>query len=188
MKKLFLLIVWMGVTFVAVAQESYKLKSSTLKIEGTSSLHDWSADANKVSGSVNFGMNDIATALKNVSVEIEVNAIKSEKGSTMDNNIYSALKAKTYPKISFQMTKVNSIKGSSADFTASVTGNLSIAGTTKLVDLNVTGKKKSNGDLVFNGSKKIKMTDFNVKPPSFMFGAMKTGDDVTVTFSTTFSK
>lgn len=86
------------------------------------------------------------------------------------------------------MTKVNSIKGSSADFTASVTGNLSIAGTTKLVDLNVTGKKKSNGDLVFNGSKKIKMTDFNVKPPSFMFGAMKTGDDVTVTFSTTFSK
>ena len=188
MKGLLVIIIGVAISISMFAQENYKLKSSTLKIEGTSSLHDWSADANKVSGSVNFGANDIATALKNVSVEIEVNAIKSEKGSTMDNNIYSALKAKSHPKISFQMTKVNSVKGNNTDFTASVTGNLSIAGTTKLVDLTVTGKKKTNGDLVFNGSKKIKMTDFNVKPPSFMFGAMKTGDDVTVTFSTTFSK
>lgn len=188
MKRIFILAVCLGFTFTAMSQDNYKLKSSTMKIEGTSSLHDWSAEANKVTGTVNFSENDLTTALQNVSIEIEVNAIKSEKGSAMDNNIYSALKAKSNPKITFQMTKVNSIKGQISDFNALVTGNLTIAGTTKLVELNVKGRKSTNGNLVFNGVKKIKMTDFNVKPPSFMFGAMKTGDEVTITFSTTFSK
>jgi hypothetical protein len=42
--------------------------------------------------------------------------------------------------------------------------------------------------MVCKGSKKIKMTDFNVEPPSFMFGSVKTGDEITVTFDVTLAQ
>jgi len=32
------------------------------------------------------------------------------------------------------------------------------------------------------------MSEFNVEPPSFMFGAMKTGDEIIVKFSLTLKK
>ena len=31
-------------------------------------------------------------------------------------------------------------------------------------------------------SKKLRMSDYEVEPPSFMLGAMKTGDDITLDF------
>jgi hypothetical protein len=35
---------------------------------------------------------------------------------------------------------------------------------------------------------RIKMSEYNVEPPSFMFGAMKTGDEITVKFNVTLKK
>jgi len=37
-----------------------------------------------------------------------------------------------------------------------------------------------------SGSEKLNMTDYNVKPPSFMFGAMTTGDAVTLDFNVVY--
>lgn len=173
---------------VVQAQEEFKLVRSTVKIEGTSTLHDWSAEVTKASGKAVMQEGGGNLSISSVNIDMEVGSVKSDKGSTMENNIYNALKGKTYPKITFQLTKVNSVSGTAADLTANVSGNLTIAGTTKAVDLAVKGKKKANGELEFSGTKKMKMTTFNVKPPSFMFGAMKTGDDITITFSATFSK
>jgi hypothetical protein len=34
----------------------------------------------------------------------------------------------------------------------------------------------------YNGAYKIKMTDYNVEPPTIMLGAIKTGEFVTVKF------
>jgi hypothetical protein len=39
---------------------------------------------------------------------------------------------------------------------------------------------------VISGSKKIRMTEFGVKPPSFMLGALKVGDEVTVEYTARF--
>ncbi|OWY24393.1 YceI family protein [Sphingobacteriales bacterium UPWRP_1] len=188
MKKLIALIVLTSVFVMANAQEEYKLTGSSVKIDGTSTLHNWTADVTKVSGKLAMSDHGGGVNLSSVNIEMDVYSIKSDKGSTMETNIYNALKAKSNPKITFQLTKVNSISGTLADLTAVVSGNLTIAGTTKAVDLTVKGKQKANGAIEFSGSKKLKMTTFNVKPPTFMFGAMKTGDDVTITFSATFTK
>ena len=38
------------------------------------------------------------------------------------------------------------------------------------------------------GEKSIKMTDFNVEPPTALFGSITTGDEITIKFKTKFKK
>ncbi|HNA42827.1 MAG TPA: YceI family protein [Saprospiraceae bacterium] len=67
------------------------------------------------------------------------------------------------------------------------TGNLTIAGTTKPVTLTATVAAKDGGILHCTGSKTFKMSEYQVEPPTFMFGTVKTGDEITVTFNVDLS-
>jgi hypothetical protein len=46
----------------------------------------------------------------------------------------------------------------------------------------------AEGQLIFEGIKVIKMTDFGISPPTAFMGAMKVGADVTVKFRVNFYK
>jgi len=39
-----------------------------------------------------------------------------------------------------------------------------------------------NGDIEFSGTKKLRMTDYKVDPPTAMLGALTTGDEVILQF------
>lgn len=67
-------------------------------------------------------------------------------------------------------------------------GNLNVAGTTKSIDLVVKGELLPNGAILFEGMKALKMTDFNVKPPTALLGVLKTGNEVFISFRITVSK
>jgi hypothetical protein len=41
----------------------------------------------------------------------------------------------------------------------------------------------SGNRIQIKGSKKVKMTDFNISPPTAMLGTLKTGDEVTISFT-----
>jgi hypothetical protein len=45
------------------------------------------------------------------------------------------------------------------------------------------GKEK----LTFEGSQTIKMSDYNIVPPVALFGALKTGNEITINYKTTFN-
>ena len=167
------------------AQE-FKLNNpeSSLKVLGTSSLHDWHVTAEQQSGKINFS--DIeAGKIESLSVSIVAESLKSGK-SSMDKNTYKALKTDDHKNISFQLTKVKEVvaKGSGT-FSVKTMGNLTIAGTKKSISLdfemNVVGSKTK-----ISGDKKIKMTDFNIDPPKALFGTITTGNDITIEFTTVF--
>jgi polyisoprenoid-binding protein YceI len=61
-----------------------------------------------------------------------------------------------------------------------VTGNLTIAGVTKAITLQANYAVGADESVQFKSSKAIKMSDFKIKAPSFMMGALKTGDDLTI--------
>jgi polyisoprenoid-binding protein YceI len=62
------------------------------------------------------------------------------------------------------------------------TGNLTIAGVTKPVALQTT--YTVNGDeVVCKGSKTLKMSEYGIKAPTFMMGALKVADEVTIDLS-----
>ena len=171
-----------------LAQDEFKLVNSKVEIAGTSTLHDWTADVTKVSGSGKISLKGKElSGISALTITMDAQSIKSEKGSTMDNNIYKTLKAKQYPAISFSLTKVNSITPKGTGFEVNADGKITIAGVTKTVNLLVNGTE-SSGNIIFKGSKKLKMTDYGLEPPVMFLGSLKTGDEVTIRFETTLSR
>ena len=103
----------------------------------------------------------------------------------MDKNTYKALKADDHPEITFVLvTPLKAIPVGVHTVTAKI--NLSIAGVTKAVDMSVTTTAKAHGDIAFEGTKTINMTDYGVKPPVALLGTMRTGDAITIKFKTVF--
>jgi len=115
-------------------------------------------------------------------VWIDIKSIKGSKGSRMDKITWKALKMDTYPRITYSLKKIKSIEKTDSGFLISANGLLSIAGTENPIELKVKVTLLPNGDILFESSKWLKMTDFNVDPPTAMFGALKTGDDISLDF------
>ena len=62
-------------------------------------------------------------------------------------------------------------------------GKLKIAGTEREIPVTATYSKESGSQKIsFTGSVSIKMTDFNISPPTAMFGTLKTGDEITIKY------
>lgn len=187
MKKITILFAIMAIALGLFAQTEYKLTKSSVKMAGTSTLHDWTADVTKVSGSGQLTFtNNTLSNIKALSVTMTTSSIKSNHGETMDKNMMKELKAKDNPTMAYNLTKVTSISQKSGVYYLETEGKLTIAGTTKTVNLTVTGTT-SGGQITFKGTKKLKMTDFNVTPPVLFLGTLKTDDNVTITFETTFA-
>lgn len=173
----------MALTSAIFSQTAYEVKSHNLVIEGTSNLHDWTANVEDVKGTFNLKVeNGKIVDIEKLSVKVKANSLKGSKGSIMDSKINDALNSKKHPEISFSLNKVNSISETPGNFKISTTGQLNISGVTKPVSLSATGKVISGGEIEFTGTTKIKMSDFNINPPTAMFGAMTTGDEVTLVY------
>jgi polyisoprenoid-binding protein YceI len=106
----------------------------------------------------------------------------------MDNKTYKALLAETHPNITYVLTKVNKLEQKGSAYNIMATGNLTIAGVTKAIDLVVSGKALANGSIQFTGTKDLLMTQFNVDPPTALLGTLKTGDAITVKIDVTLEK
>jgi polyisoprenoid-binding protein YceI len=172
-----------GTARVAVAPES------RLWIEGTSNLHGWSCKATTLDAAVEL---DAATAtqvsvappksLKRVQVKVPVRSIKCGHGG-MDDNLYKALKADDSPDISYIMATFDAVPGEVKDsFTLHTIGTLSIAGKENSLAMDVTATRMPDGTVKAIGVVPIKMTDYGIKPPTAIFGRLKTGDEVKINF------
>lgn len=166
------------------AQTGYSVKSFKMSVSGTSTLHAWESSVGKVTVKGDIAANETSIqSIKNLSVEVDVKSIKSTKGKVMDNKTWESLKADQHPKVTFKLSKVESITKSGADFNIKVTGNLTVAGVTKSVPMDVKGKILPGGDLEFSGSKVIVLADYNMEQPTALMGTVKVGKEVTVAFS-----
>jgi polyisoprenoid-binding protein YceI len=161
----------------------------TVTINGTSNLHSWDEKVETVSGKgiVNWNK-DGSLDLDSIKIIMDVHSIKSDMGSIMNNNTYKALKADANPKIIFTLKDpLKSIQTNSNETIVLAKGNLSIAGVTKSVEIQVKVFIQEPTKLAFQGNETIKMTDYGVDPPTALFGTLKTGNEVTINFKTSFT-
>ncbi|MBX2895429.1 MAG: YceI family protein [Cyclobacteriaceae bacterium] len=165
------------------AQKPYKVSGTpVITIAGTSTMHDWTMTSKQATAQAQLEVdaNGQLSKVNSIVVTIPAESLKSGKGA-MDKNAYNALKTDKNKDLKFQLTAAT-VNGNNIV----AQGTLTIAGSSNPIELTVTGKPDTNG-IRFQGSKKIKMTEFNVEPPSFMFGSVKTGDEITITFDVTLS-
>lgn len=163
------------------AQTNYKQSAeSYITIAGTSTLHEWTMSSSlpQLVAAIETTIEGNVREVKSLVLTVQSQSLKSaNKG--MDRNAYSALKADNFKAISFFMnssTVQNNV--------VHCLGNLSIAGVTKQVNVDATcALKGDKSSLICTGSKALKMSDYKVEAPSFMFGTVKTGDEITISFN-----
>ncbi|MCJ7465596.1 MAG: YceI family protein [Maribacter sp.] len=157
-----------------MAQESFTLApESVLTISGTSTVHDWTVTASTMQGVLTKEGSNIM----GIDFQVDVAGIKSERGATMDNKMYAALKIEEYPKVLFSFDEQKS--------ETTFKGSLVIAGKENSVELDVIIHSLPK-KLRIAGEKKLALLDYGIEPPTAMFGQVIVGDDVVVKFDLVF--
>lgn len=165
------------------AQSDYSVKSVTGSVSGTSTVSNWKSAVTKMQfkGSVHAVGNTLKS-IDDATVNIPVSGIISTKGKSMDKKTAKAFKSDQHPLITYTFrsasVKVNADNG----ITIEADGNLSMAGMTLPESLTARGKLLPNGEVELSISKKLKMTDFNMKPPTAFLGTVKSGNEITLQF------
>jgi polyisoprenoid-binding protein YceI len=168
---------------------------SKVKIEGTSSIHDWSMESPVIGGFMETDAGFPESALKGgdaakpkVEVFIPVRTLKSYN-KRMDEVYQEHMEEPKFKKMEYKLTELKA-KGSApkdgkCEFDA--IGTLTVHGVAKPITMAVTIEKAEAKKLKVAGTTAIKMSDFGVKPPNPDIGVAKitTGDDLKVSFEWT---
>jgi len=190
-------------TGMVQAQDTVKYSASptgsSVKIEGTSTIHDWDMKTSMVGGSLEVDPKvqlDSAKATiagldgnkvpMTVKVYIPVRALKSYTAA-MDNVYQDAMEEKKFPRIEYFLTELAVKEGehkAGTPFEFNATGDLVVHGVTNKITMPVTIDSVETNKLKIKGATPLKMTSFGVKPPSpkILLNLIKTGDDIKVSF------
>ena len=160
---------------------------SSVKIDGTSNIHDWTVKGQIIKGSMEVAAafdKDLKTLAPTpkVEVSIPVRSLKSNNGK-MDEVMQEHMKMKDFPEIKYTLTKMTAKgdpKGPNGPAEFDTTGDLTVSGAKKSIDMPVTIERVDGGKLKVTGTIALKMTDFKISPPApaLAMGLIKTGDDV----------
>lgn len=171
------------------AQQTYSIKNANIRIDGTSTLHAWEMTSASGNGSAKVMLNGAGrvASIQGITYTLAVNSLKS-KTNGLDNNAYKAMKQSKHPNITFNCSNATATTSDGTNYTIKAPGKLTISGTTKNLELNLKGKMNADKSMTVTGAQKINMSEYGVEPPSFMFGAMKTGDAITITINSTIKQ
>lgn len=161
-------------------------------IDGSANIRDWDAQVNTVN--TNFVMNEFdvsnlssltADHFETLEISIPVEDIESDSGK-LTSNMHKYLKENDNPMITFNLTDVNSITVNGNQATITANGVVNAAGvdheTTMTVDATF-----EDGKVTFSGTQQLKMTDFNIDPPTALLGTIRARDEIDIIYSLTFS-
>lgn len=179
-----------GLLTTAAAQTVFQTQVMAVTLNGTSNLHDWEMKAVKGQSEIRFVMDasNKVTSLTKLSFTLPAKNLKS-KHSAMDKNTYKALNTDKNPDISFVLTSSTVTTISSNKYQFNCIGKLTIAGVTKETTLKAIAiYNPADKTLNVTGTQKMNMTDYGVKPPTAMFGTIKTGNAITIAYDLKFKK
>ena len=161
----------------------------SLRIEGDSTLHKWSSTATVVAMTFQFAdgaplsLSEAIKASKIKSMEVKISVLGLKSGeSGLDKNMRKAMNEAKFPDVIYRLDHYETAK--SADdgvLNAKTAGELTIAGQAKPVTIDVEFRLSPDGVAV-KGSYSMIMSDYGIKPPTLMLGAIKVRDPVTIRF------
>lgn len=163
------------------SQTNYVLSGAPMfKVAGGSTLHDWEMVSSTGKGEGTFVLeNGQFKTVKALSVSLPAETLKSgTKG--LDSNAYKALNTDKNKEVRFVLKELT---GQGTGLTAK--GDLTIAGVTKPVSFPVKMTAAGN-KITFEGSLQTRLTTFSVTPPTALLGTVKTNDEITLSFKSTF--
>ncbi|OAQ40269.1 hypothetical protein A5893_04765 [Pedobacter psychrophilus] len=170
------------------AQTSYQSipANSSIKVSGSSNLHDWTMKDEVLTAASAFIFKDGKLSdMTALSFSTKVVNLKSDE-DLLNSRAYKALNTEKYSTINFKLTSATVTPLANGHFTIKAIGKLQISGATKDVVLYADAIQNSDKTISCNGSEKLKMSEYGVKPPTFMLGALKVTDEVTINYNLKF--
>lgn len=125
--------------------------------------------------------------IEQLKITLPTESLKSGKRG-LDKNAYAALKTDIYPEVRFNLVGVERLNNKGKESQIKSKGKLTIVGHTRIEELVVICQTNEHGMLTFEGSKTIKMSDYQVEPPTMIFGTIKAGDEIIVPFKIQFNR
>ncbi|HTL58043.1 MAG TPA: YceI family protein [Candidatus Limnocylindrales bacterium] len=191
-----------GLTIQAAELTRYYSKPGNLKmrIEGTSTIHDWQVQGTLIGGYIEVGPDfpvepgQAATPGKMEArgeAKISIRSLFSvEKdgrkySDRMDEVMYEHMRAKDHPWIVYTIKELvlkEPAKTKDAPYVFDAKGSLAVAGVTNTISMPVNITPLGETKLRITGTTSMKMTDFKVDPPNPLGLGIKTGDDIKVSF------
>ena len=167
---------------------------SELWLTGTSTMHAYESKASKLTVAFSHDAAKWEAALPRgeaieklirdhgvtgIALTVPVTGLKSGKDG-LDKNMYKTLLAEKHPEIRFAMASYAVADGGKpGEMAITAKGKVTVAGAERDVEMKATALRE--GDVVrLRGEVPLKMTQFGIKPPTMMMGAMKTGDPVVI--------
>lgn len=165
------------------SQVNYSAASIKIKVEGSSNIHDWHMEAEQANSNAVFNLNgNVIAGIPNLAFSMQAESLKSES-KVMDKNTYKAMVTDKYPVISFNANTTNIRPNGANSFIASVKGKMQISSVSKEIWLTGTCTVNPDKSITVSGIYKFKMTEYNVTPPSIMFGSIVVTDDLLIRFN-----
>ena len=158
---------------------------SRVWVEGTSTVHDWSCDADQITSALDAAV--ASGALSNISsltVTVPVAGLECGNG-TMNGKLRDALGSSP---IRFTLSNARVGTPNNGRFLVEANGQLTIKGVSRAQRIQAEGRVLDGGRFRFTGEVPVTMSQFGVDPPRAMMGTLRTGDRVTVKFDVTATR
>jgi hypothetical protein len=170
----------------ADAQTAPQLKllpESRVAVDGTSNRDDWTVTAAAVDGFVVLqAVAGNQMTITSGRFAVPSGTMAGGRGAIMDRLMHGALKSSDHPQIVYELVSATTTPTGPGKFRLATRGRLSLAGVTKVIEGPAEVERLANGNLRFTGSYPLQMSDYDIAPPTAMFGALRTGDRVVVHF------
>lgn len=182
-----------AITAAPGAAQSAKMTvrpESKVTLAGTSNVHDWACTSASLNATIELDstyaarpLSSIARPITTVTVNIPVKSLTCGKGK-MDDNMYKALRAEDFPEITYVLGSydVNAAETTADKLVALTTGELTVAGKTIKAQMPIIAIRKEGGVMIGEGTAKLLMTDFGIRPPVALLGTLRTRNEISVTF------
>jgi polyisoprenoid-binding protein YceI len=163
---------------------------SQLSFEGTSTLHGFTCTTSTMQAYIDVdpayqtaNLNSLTHPIVNVQVVIPVKSLKC--GGDLENNMYKTLNATQFPYVIYKLTGYDMATetATASKFSAATRGELTIAGKENPLQMTIDAARASDGVVSATAEQTIKMSAFGIKPPTFMLGTLRVGDQLKVKFT-----
>lgn len=167
---------------------------SKMRIEGTSTIHDWWSESVQVGGRLeldpSFPTDPAKTDLKpgpmpaQATITIFARTFQCQWGAPMNAVMLESMDADKYPKIEFKLKELSFKEAKDGALVFDSKGEVTARGKTKEVAMPVQIERVDAKKLKVKGTVGVKMSDFEIPPPApkVALGAIKTADEVKLIF------
>jgi len=163
-----------------------------MMIDGTSNIRNWDAEIKTVNAEFvmnEFDMSSLASLsadhFETLELSVPVEDIESGSGK-LTRNMHKYLKEKDHPMITFSLTTIDSVTVNGNKATIAANGIVNAAGVDHETNMTVDATFQ-DGKVTFSGTQPLLMTDFDIDPPTALFGTIRARDEIDIIYFLTFS-